>query len=265
MRRLRLPAIAFAATGLALLLGSCSSPSTEPVERRVMVIGIDGMEWDIMGPLVDEGRLPTFERLISEGAWGELRSLDILESPVIWTSIATGKVPEKHGITGFAKRLAEGAEPVPMTSNVRRVEAVWDILGDTGKSVGIVCWLATWPAEPVNGYLVTDYFNYGWELGRGVQSEHLTFPPPLADELEELRFFEDDVTDPMLARLIRGEVPPAEPRSESEETLRRRLQPLKAAIATDQTTLAVAVCNRSRPPSLRIRRHSPSRSVWPNR
>ncbi len=64
------------------------------------------------------------------------RSLDILESPVIWTSIATGKLPEKHGITGFAKKSSKGGEPVPVTSNVRRVEAIWDILGNEGWSVG---------------------------------------------------------------------------------------------------------------------------------
>jgi predicted AlkP superfamily phosphohydrolase/phosphomutase len=225
---------------LPILIGSCSRPSIEPVKRRVMVIGIDGMEWDVMGPLIEQGRLPNLERLISEGAWGELVSLDILESPVIWTSIATGKLPEKHGITGFAKRAPGGAEPVPMTSNVRRVEAVWDILGATGRSVGIVGWLATWPAEPVNGYLVTDYFNYGWDPGRKEQSERLTFPPSLAEELAGLRVLESEVPDERAAHLIRGDVPSSEDTSPRGLNLRRRFDGLKAAIATDQTTKAVA-------------------------
>jgi len=218
----------------ALLATSCSSTQqeAEPVARKVLFVGIDGMEWDIMSTLVAEGRLPTFERVLSEGAWGELRSLDILESPVIWTSIATGKVPEKHGIMGFAK-AHPGAEPVPMTSNVRRVEAIWDILGDRGWTVGIVGWLSTWPAGPVNGYLVTDYFNYGWSPGRGGESEGITFPPGLADELAGLRVMEDDVPDARAAEFLSGEMP-------EKEALLKRVGALKGCIATDETSLRVA-------------------------
>ncbi|MFH1864674.1 MAG: alkaline phosphatase family protein [Candidatus Eisenbacteria bacterium] len=213
---------------------SCAPTSVEPVERRIMLIGIDGMEWDIMGPLLEAGRLPTFARIMSEGSWGELRSLDILESPVIWTSIATGKLPEKHGIMGFAKKSPKGGEPVPITSNVRRVEAIWDILGDEGWSVGIVGWLSTWPAEPVNGYLVTDYFNYGWGPEHTGEGERVTFPPGLAADIEDLRVLEEDITDERAAAFTNGVVPEG-------DVLRKRFNALKACIATDETSHSVAL------------------------
>ncbi len=218
----------------ALIATSCAPPSVEPVERKIMLIGIDGMEWDIMGPLLEGGRLPTFARVMSEGTWGELRSLDILESPVIWTSIATGKLPEKHGITGFAKKPPAGGQPVPVTSNVRRVEAIWDILGDEGWSVGIVGWLATWPAEPVNGYLVTDYFNYGWAPEQGGEEGRLTFPPALAADIEDLRILNDEVPDERASAFINGAVP-------EDEVLRKRFDSLKTCIATDETSRSVAL------------------------
>jgi predicted AlkP superfamily phosphohydrolase/phosphomutase len=230
MRRLTALAIICA---VALLAASCSKPEAEPVHRRILVVGIDGMEWDIMGPLVGQGRLPTFARVLSEGAWGELRSLDVLESPVIWTSIATGKVPEKHGIMGFAKARQGGAEPVPITSNVRRVEAIWNILGDRGWSVGVIGWLSTWPAEAVNGYLVTDYFNYGWAPGSAGGSEGMTFPPGLANEIADLRVADEDVPDTRAAELTHGVIP-------TNDELRRRFDALKGCIASDETTLAVA-------------------------
>ena len=197
-----------------------------------MVIGIDGMEWDVMGPLLEQGRLPTFARVFSEGTWGELKSLDVLESPVIWTSIATGKVPEKHGIMGFAKKPAGGGQPVPMTSNVRRVKAIWDILGKRGWSVGIVAWLATWPARPVNGYLVTDYFNYGWDTERQ-EGENVTYPPGLVTEIADLRVSAEDIGDDYAAELVRGGVP-------SDPELRRHFDALKTIIASDETSRAVA-------------------------
>ncbi len=218
----------------ALVATSCTRPSIEPVERKIMVIGIDGMEWDIMGPLLEEGRLPTFARVLSEGAWGELRSLDVLESPVIWTSIATGKLPEKHGIMGFAKKRPAGGQLVPVTSNVRRVEAIWDILGSKGWSIGIVGWLATWPAAPVNGYLVTDYFNYGWAPEQNSEEERVTFPPGLVADIEDLRVLAEDVDDERASALINGAVP-------EDGVLRKRFDSLKACIATDETSHSVAL------------------------
>jgi predicted AlkP superfamily phosphohydrolase/phosphomutase len=114
------------------------------------------------------------------------------------------------------------------------VEAVWDILGDAGWSVGIVGWLATWPATPVNGYLVTDYFNYGWAPKQGGEEGRLTFPPALAADIEGLRVLDEEVSDERASALINGAVP-------EEETLRKRFDSLKTCIATDETSRSVAL------------------------
>jgi len=217
---------------LALLAVSCGRENveSETVDRRVLVLGIDGLEWDVMAPLVEEGRLPTFDRLMREGTWGELVSLDILESPVIWTSIATGKVPEKHGISGFAKRSSGGTD-VPMTSNVRRVDAVWDILGDRGWSVGVIGWLATWPATPVNGYMVSSHFLYG----RGAEDafpEDVTYPPELVGSLTPLLLEPEDIPDGSAGAFVRGEL--------EDEAARQRLEGLKRLLADDETTRQLA-------------------------
>jgi predicted AlkP superfamily phosphohydrolase/phosphomutase len=216
----------------SLVVASCGGESADTFERRILVVGIDGLEWDVMAPLLESGRLPTFERLMREGSWGELVSLEVLESPVIWTSIATGKTPEKHGITGFAKRSAGGAD-VPMTSNVRRVEAIWEILGDRGRSVGVVGWLATWPATPVNGYLVSSYFNYGANA-EGRAAEAVTYPPALADSLAPFLLGPDDIPDGSAAAFLRGGPP-------QNEAARRRFDALKVSLATDETTREVAL------------------------
>ncbi len=220
--------LAIALGAAVVLLTSCGSSEMKPSERKVMIIGVDGLEWDIMGPMLEAGRLPNFARVLSEGAWGEVRSLDILESPVIWTSIATGKTPDKHGITGFAKQLHAGAEPVPMTSNVRRVKALWSILGERGLSVGVIGWLATWPAEEVNGYLVSSYFNYGWRPGADGERSRYTWPEELAGELAELRLTADDISDERVRAFLTGD--PGDTDAELA-----RLRSLKTAIATDET------------------------------
>jgi predicted AlkP superfamily phosphohydrolase/phosphomutase len=219
--------------GLAVLT-SCARVETEaePVRRKVVILGIDGLEWDVMGPLLERGRLPNFARLTHEGCWGELRSLKFLESPMIWTSIATGKTPGKHGVTGFTTKEGAARPGAILTSDYRTARTLWDILGEREWSVGVVGWLVTWPAEPVNGYLVTDRFGYGWDAG-APSAERMTFPDELIDEIGDLRVRPEDVSDADVGRFLRGGVPAGGELSE-------RVLALKRLIATDETSLAAA-------------------------
>lgn len=231
--RMRTAAVVAALAMSVLLLPSCVKRVEGPIVRRVMIIGFDGMEYDVMGPLLEAGRLPNFARLMHEGAWGEIRSLEILESPVIWTSIATGKLPEKHGIMGFVKQKKGGAEQVPTSSNVRQVAALWDILGNRGMTSGVVGWLATWPAEPITGYMVTCNFGFGWDV-HSTRVQQVTYPEELKDALLPFRLFAADVPDEKLDEFItRSAVRADDPA--------RRLETLAGYIATDETVRAVSL------------------------
>jgi len=147
---------------------------------RVVLFGVDGADWQVIEPLVRRGRLPSFRRLIEEGATGVLRSMDPSASPSLWTTIATGVGPERHGIHGFVvprgAETAAGEEPAvggpeairPVTSDMRKAPAFWTILPRHGRTVGVVGWLVTWPAEPVDGFVVSSYlpYLYNWSTGR---------------------------------------------------------------------------------------------------
>src|SRR5881628_1475263 len=137
----------------AILLGTsawnCARASEKP-RPRVLLIGVDAGEWDVLGPLLDQGRVPNFARMRDQGSSGKLRSLEPLtKSPIIWASIATGKVPQKHGILDFfvkqraKERAREGATNAsegesPATSNLWRARPIWQILGGLGRTVGVV-------------------------------------------------------------------------------------------------------------------------------
>ena len=82
------------AVGLALGAGvwTCARAGEKP--PKVLVIGVDAGEWDVLGPLLDKGKVPNYARLRDKGASGRIRSLEPLtKSPIIWASIATGNVP----------------------------------------------------------------------------------------------------------------------------------------------------------------------------
>ena len=131
-----------------LLLPSCSS---KPTPGRVVVLGFDGMDPQAVDLLMSEGKLPNFATLRQQGAYGRLISSEPLLSPIVWTTIATGKTPEEHQIGHFVAVNEQTGEQLPVTSQMRKAKAIWNILSDAGRTVDVVGYWATWPAETVNG------------------------------------------------------------------------------------------------------------------
>jgi predicted AlkP superfamily phosphohydrolase/phosphomutase len=117
-------------------------PSSERYD--VLVIGVDGATWARLEPLMREGVLPNFTRLVDEGVTGTLRTI---------------KRHEKHGIHDFIIKLP-GAGMVPVTNESRNARAFWEIANDHGLAVDMVSWYCSWPAQEVNGVFVSDRLTY---------------------------------------------------------------------------------------------------------
>lgn len=137
---------------LALLLCACgqpAAPAARPVSR-VLVVGFDGLEWSVVRPLLAEGRMPSLAGLMQRGSFGYLASMKPTLSPVVWTTIATGKLMEEHRITNFLDPQGR-----VYTSGRRRGRAVWNIADGYGLSTNLFGWFVTWPAEPLRGMVVS--------------------------------------------------------------------------------------------------------------
>lgn len=153
-----------------LLLGCSRQPADvrEVVARtpRILLVGVDGLEWDVLLPLVKAGRLPNLARMMTVGRFGFLRSFAPTESPAIWTSVATGKTPARHGVLSFTRPGPDGGRPVLYGSRDRRTKAIWNIVGDFGRRACVVGWWATYPVEPLNGVMVAQT-NTDAQVARG--------------------------------------------------------------------------------------------------
>ncbi|HET6277799.1 MAG TPA: alkaline phosphatase family protein, partial [Candidatus Polarisedimenticolia bacterium] len=103
---------------------------------RIVLIGIDGADWRVIRPLMDRGEAPNFSRIVAEGSSGVLRSMEPSASPSLWTTIATGVSPERHGIHGFVIPEPSG-DVRPVTSSMRRVPAFWNILPQFERRAGV--------------------------------------------------------------------------------------------------------------------------------
>ena len=119
-----------------------SFPSGPEKPRPLVVVGIDGAEWDVVEQLWAEGKLPHLKAIAERGVTEVLRTR-YGSSPVIWTTIATGRESRVHGITGFTVPTAEGE--VPVGSTLRRVPALWNMASTAGLRVAVVSWWASWP------------------------------------------------------------------------------------------------------------------------
>jgi predicted AlkP superfamily phosphohydrolase/phosphomutase len=170
--------------------GSCRGSEQPPVPRsgRVLIIGIDGASPMVIDSMFAAGRMQNLRRIAENGAYGPLKSESFPLSPRVWTTIATGKSPEKHGINGWVK-VGTDAKADLYYSSDRKGLALWNMLSDAGKSVAVVNWLITYPPEKINGVMVTDH-----ALAREIEGKKWigeTFAKSLGAELNPVRSAEN--------------------------------------------------------------------------
>ena len=157
-------------------------------QPRVIVVGVNGMEWDIIRPLLLRGDLPGLASVIERGVYGKLRTLSAPNCPKVYTALATSAAPEKNGITGFV------VGGTTASTKMLNLEPLWSILSRNRVSVGMANVPATFPVMPVNGYMVSGMLTRGKGCEDGmlcspklseVQGGDAVYPPALAAELEE--------------------------------------------------------------------------------
>jgi tetratricopeptide (TPR) repeat protein len=199
MPAMRLPAVA--ALVIAAVLPA-ATPGTAPVSTpRVLLIGLDAADWQTIAPLVSAGRLPAFATLAREGRTATLQATPPLISPLLWTTIATGRRPEDHGVLDFMIDLPSG-EQAPVGSDSRRVAALWNVVSDAGHSASVVGWWATWPAERVRGTIVSDRLAPQLPRSRGSLDEGSIAPAGSAAALLPLVVTPDQVTRADVERYV---------------------------------------------------------------
>ncbi|MCZ6697035.1 MAG: alkaline phosphatase family protein [Acidobacteria bacterium] len=172
-----------------------SIPLTE-THTKVAILGLDGADWEIIDPMIEKGELPNLAALKKRGAWGNMKSMKPMLSPLLWTSVATGKSPSEHGIIDFLMKDARTGRAVPVTSRWRKTKALWSIFTDVGKTSSFVAWWATWPAEPVLGHMVSDrvaYSLFGYEADDADRAG-ATYPPEYFRDIQPLVIDDTTVT-----------------------------------------------------------------------
>jgi len=141
------------AAALAISSVSCRGTENPAPIHPFILFGVDGADWEVIEWMWEQDRLPHLKRLADRGVAAPLETFHHA-SPVIWTSVATGVMPDVHGITEFVVPTIKGDQPV--SSTLRRVPALWNMVTATGGRVAVLGWWASWPVEEVNGTIISD-------------------------------------------------------------------------------------------------------------
>jgi predicted AlkP superfamily phosphohydrolase/phosphomutase len=147
---------------------------------KILVIGLDGGEWDVINPMIERGLLPNLQKMIASGVSGDLVSSIPPITPTAWASFLTGVNPGKHGIFSYQKKSgSENSYFVnPLNSLDIKTEHLWHILGRHGKKVAFVNVPMSFPPQQVNGYMITGMMTPSTE-------SKFTFPDSLRNELSD--------------------------------------------------------------------------------
>ena len=164
---------------------------------KFLLIGWDGADWKVILPLIDSGAMPNLARMVTDGVMGNLATLYPSLSPMLWTSIATGKRPFKHGVHGFTEPDPQRGGVRPITNLSRKTRALWNILNVQGLKCNVLGWWPSHPAEPLNGIMVSDHYHKiagkldePWPMRPGT-----VHPAELAEKIEHLRVHPQELSD----------------------------------------------------------------------
>lgn len=136
MRKTLFTALSTTIAGL-VLFASCGSdreyrarPKTE--DKKLIILGIDGMDPVLVKRLVKEGRLPNVAKMIEGGGFLDLQTTDPPQSPVAWSAFITGLDLDGHGIYDFVHRDPLHLESYLSTSRVEPEEKIIGVIPNGG-------------------------------------------------------------------------------------------------------------------------------------
>ena len=166
-------------------------------KNKLLLIGWDAADWDIIWPLIAQGKMPALKKVIENGVYGNMSTMNPPYSPMLWTTVATGKTPDKHGILGFIEVTPDAKNVRPVTTTSRKTRALWNIFHNQGMKSNLVGWWPSFPAEPINGTVISDRFQktHRDPKKQTPMSEFSIHPWEKKDDFKNLRMFPFEITE----------------------------------------------------------------------
>ena len=177
--------------------------------KKLLLVGWDSADWKIIHPLLDAGALPGLASLVEQGVSGNLSTLEPQLSPMLWSSIATGKMAYHHGVAGFTEVDPASGRVIPVSYATRRCKTLWEMLGQSGLRSHVVSWFATQGEQNLNGTMVSNMFCHLRGVTADQEPDSWPAPPPgtywppeLAATMNDLRVSPFEIDPDQILRLF---------------------------------------------------------------
>lgn len=161
---------------------------------RLLIVGLDAMDKDLIHRWAAAGKLPTFKRLLERSVWGETENPIGLEAGGVWPSFYTGVSPARHGMYyAFLRFIAETYEQRTFRREDFTAEPFWDQLSGEGLRFAVFDAPYTFRSEKINGVHVMDWGTHApMEWPHTGVNAFKTTPSELSQEIEQ-RFGRDHI------------------------------------------------------------------------
>lgn len=161
---------------------------------KVIVIGLDGLSSTLVGPMLQRGELPNLAKVRDRGSAGTVRTTYPAQTPVAWSTFATGLNPGGHGIFDFIRRDpttympdlslvkydAKNAFVGPKAVNLRSGKTLWELLDQAGVPSSVIRCPCSFPPEKIKGRVLSGMgvpdLRGGLGTGTFYTSNHATTP-----------------------------------------------------------------------------------------
>jgi Flp pilus assembly protein TadD len=142
----------------------------------LIFIGLDGGDWQLFDEYMRKGAMPNLQSLVREGTAGDLITEHPPLSPLLWTTMMTGTSPLEHEILDFTRFHPATGQKEPITSDERKMPAIWNMATQAGRSTAVFGLWATYPAEPVRGLVISDRF-FTFLFSESAPPKGTVYPP----------------------------------------------------------------------------------------
>jgi predicted AlkP superfamily phosphohydrolase/phosphomutase len=169
--------------------------------KRVLIVGWDGADWDILDPLLEAGELPALQGLLERGRRGVSRSCLPSHSWAAWPTFLTGRDPGGHGVFDILEYRPGAARRMPVSWKSILAPTWPQRVSDAGKTTLLLNVPLTYPAPEIQGTVIAGgvlpvrtAFSHppdagprlGWPINGGSWTTFRHRPAELVDDLENL-------------------------------------------------------------------------------
>jgi len=207
--------------------------------KKVIVIGLDGFEPKIVDALLEAGELPHLARLRAQGGYSRVQTTCPAQTPVAWSTFATGVNPGGHGIFDFIRRDPKSYLPdlalnryeqknaylPPKAVNLRRGKPLWELLSEAGISSTILRCPCCYPPDNIRGRILAGMGVPDLRGGLGTSTFYTSAGGVVARESEQVIGVRPDTDGAIRTHLIG----PRNPKTRSDFQCEITIHPERAS------------------------------------